>query len=179
MESLLKSMSNSNMTAGGGIGGSNANLYNLLQSMQGHSSAASLFGQNNNPSAVSLANLLRQESQTGLSTLRMQEGLNNRQSSVDDFLSLVAAGDIPHTDPSLLNIPLMQQQGGQEAAAKFLQQQILQAQASGNAALANALASRSLSNLHGLGDSSGQSSGQNKRKLDDVGDASEQGAAKK
>ena len=62
----------------------------------------------------------------------MQDGLDQRNSSVDDFLSLVAAGDIPHQDPSLLNVPLMQQQqqqgaqsGGQSAASLLAQQQLL------------------------------------------------------
>jgi len=173
MESLLKTLSSNNMRGaldggnannGAGGGNSNANLVNLLQSIQsnaggGNMSAASLFG----ASAVSLANLLRQESSTGLSALRVQDGLNQRNSSVDDFLSLVAAGDIPHQDPSLLNVPLMQQQqqqhqgaGGagsasqqqqQEAAVKLLAQQHLLQQASGNSTLANALASGSFGNL--------------------------------
>jgi len=161
MESLLKSLSNNNMrggeaSSGGTNSSSSANLNNLLQSLQssgGNISAASLLGAASGQSAVSLANLLRQDSSTGLSALRMQDGLNQRNSSVDDFLSLVAAGDIPHQDPSLLNVPLMQQQQqqgqqqGQDAAAKLLaQQQILQ-QASGNSALANALASRSFGNM--------------------------------
>ena len=113
---------------------------------------SSLLGSGNAASAVSLANLLRENSSTGLTALRMQDGLNQRNSSVDDFLSLVAAGDIPHQDPSLLNVPLMQHQqsnnqGGGDAAANLLAQQQLLAQATGNPALANALASRSFSNL--------------------------------
>jgi hypothetical protein len=173
MESLLQSMSNNNFH-NNGIGGnndtpdSNVNLNNLLQSMHGgsmlgmgdRSSAASLLGSGNGPSAVSLANLLRQDSSTGLTALRMQDGLNQRNSSVDDFLSLVAAGDIPHQDPSLLNVPLMHQQGppgSSEAAAKLMaQQQMLQA--SGNSALANALASRSFGNLQNSHHSGGMHS---------------------
>lgn len=173
MESLLQSMSNNNFH-NNGIGGnndtpdSNVNLNNLLQSMHGgsmlgmgdRSSAASLLGSGNGPSAVSLANLLRQDSSTGLTALRMQDGLNQRNSSVDDFLSLVAAGDIPHQDPSLLNVPLMHRQGppgSSEAAAKLMaQQQMLQA--SGNSALANALASRSFGNLQNSHHSGGMHS---------------------
>jgi hypothetical protein len=95
---------------------SNANFANLLQSMQAASQQQShnnlLNGNNNNnpcgpsSSAVSLANLLRQDSHTGLSALRVQDGLNHRNTSVDDFLSLMAAGDIPHQDASMLNMPL-------------------------------------------------------------------------
>lgn len=141
MESLLRSLSSQNMkkssSSSGTGGGSNANFNNLLQSMQsnlnnltGSGSSGNLLGSNN--SALSLANLLRADSHTGLTALRMQDGLNQRNSSVDDFLSLVAAGDIPHQDPSLLKVPLMQQQGqtgAQAAAATILAQQQLLAQA--------------------------------------------------
>jgi hypothetical protein len=201
MESLLKTMSSNNMRnstsmdAGGG-GASAQNLQAFLQSVgsRGNLSAASLFGGNNH-SAVSLANFLRQDSSTGLSALRMQDGLNQRNSSVDDFLSLVAAGDIPHQDPSLLNVPLMnQQQGGssQEQTSKLLQQQLLQAQASGNSALANALASRSVASMQSFGSEAQMNStspgtaalamaqaraNDAKRKYDDYGD--DQGSAKR
>jgi hypothetical protein len=173
MESLLRSLSSNNVRGNnnnnndGGGSNSNANFHNLLASMQGNglgrTGSSSLFGNLSNSnsnnanasSAVSLANLLRQDSSTGLTALRMQDGLNQRNSSVDDFLSLVASGDIPHEDPNLLNVPLMHQQGNaQEAAVKFLAQQHL-LQGSGNAALANALASRSFGSL-----TSSNSSGQ-------------------
>ena len=162
MQSLLRSLSNQNMQRStSGSGGSNANFSNLLQSMQNNfsnsgNSANSLFGNNNhgnnfnNASALSLANLLRDNSSTGLSALRQQDGINQRNTSVDDFLSLVAAGDIPHQDASLLNIPLMHQQhqqqygnhqSGAQAAATLLAQQQLLAQIGGsNSALASALA---------------------------------------
>jgi hypothetical protein len=159
MQSLLRSLSSQNMQKNSSGGGSNANFSNLLQSMQnnlnnGGNSANSLFGNNNqnnnynSVSALSLANLLRDNSSTGLSALRQQEGINQRNTSVDDFLSLVAAGDIPHQDPSLLNISLMhqqQQQGnnqsGAQAAATLLAHQQLLAQVGGsNSALASALA---------------------------------------
>merc|ERR1711981_1347853 len=50
--------------------------------------------------------LYRVHSSTGLTALREQQGLNARNSSVDDFLSLVASGDIPAQDPQMLNLPL-------------------------------------------------------------------------
>ena len=165
MESLLKSLSSNNVNVrggargggngnglDGGVSASSANLSSLLQSIQGaggggggNLSTASLLGAGGQ-SAVSLANLLRQDSSTGLTALRLQDGLNQRNSSVDDFLSLVAAGDIPHQDPSLLNVPLLQQQGGgssQDAAAKLLAQSQMLQQAQ------EAMASRSYSNLSG------------------------------
>lgn len=138
MESLLTSLSSNNMRGVGGLdaSGSNGNLAQFLQSLQqqqqqqragsgavgqgggpstgggmGSVSAASLLG-GGGPSGMSLADLLRQESSTGLSALRVQDGLNQRNSSsVDDFLSLMVAGDIPHQDPSLLNVPLLHQEG--------------------------------------------------------------------
>lgn len=102
-------------------------------------------------SALDIANLLRTDSSTGLTALRMQDGLAQRNTSVDDFLSLVASGDIPHQDPHLLNIPLQsvlhqqQNQGSNaSAAAQYLaQQQQLLAQAAGgsNASLSQRIAS--------------------------------------
>ena len=204
MESLLRSLSGNNMRNGGGSSGSmgqmaqnnnneggptsNANLSNLLQSMSnmqgglgGGNSMSSLLGSGNAASAMSLANLLRENSSTGLTALRMQDGLSNRNTSVDDFLSLVAAGDIPHQDPSLLNVPLMAQQannqgGGNDAASILAQQQLL-AQAAGNPALANALASRSLSNLR---NNSGQGSSLSlKRSYLDLDGGDGQGPAKR
>lgn len=102
-------------------------------------------------SSVSLANFLRQDSATGLSALRMGGGggiADRNSTSVDDFLSLMAAGDIPHQDPALLNIPLAAIQQQDAAAKAFLAQQqllLLQEQSNNsnsNSALANALASR-------------------------------------
>jgi hypothetical protein len=143
----------------------------------GNTSMSSLL-RGNNASAASLANLLRADnSSTGLSALRNSDGLNGRNTtSVEDFLSLMAAGDIPHQDPAVLNLPLSQlqqqqqlnnsnnnnngdHQGGDgnnnggtsnsEQAANIL------AQATGNSALANALASRSFgSNLGSFADMS-------------------------
>merc|ERR1719183_2892055 len=144
MESLLRSISNNavgnngnggnNNNSGNGNGGgdgnnnnnSTNNFSNLLQSMQGslnnlaNNNSGDNSGANlqNAQSAIQLANLLRQQNQndssTGLTALRMQEGLNQRNSSVDDFLSLVAAGDIPHQDANILNVPLLQQSQQQQ-----------------------------------------------------------------
>lgn len=78
-------------------------------------------------SALNLANMLRVDTSTGLTALRMQDGLAQRNSSVDDFLSLVASGDIPPQDPHMLNVPLQnvlqQQQGGNSTAAQLLAHQ--------------------------------------------------------
>ena len=172
LSSLWQSMQLQQQRNAGGGNGSAAQL----QQLQQQTSASNFFAQaaaavggssshgNNNSasSSVSLANLLRQDSATGLSALRGMSGDHRNSTSVDDFLSLVAAGDIPHQDPALLNIPLaaMQQQQQQQQndnTAKILlaqaqqqhqqQMQLLnlqqQQQSPSNAALANALASRS------------------------------------
>jgi hypothetical protein len=170
IDNLLRNLSGGNLggrnASSNGGGGSSANLTNLLQSLQGNlngmagsgNSANSLLGSGDAASALSLANLLRAESSTGLTALRMQDGLSQRNSSVDDFLSLVASGDIPHQDPTLLNVPLMQQNSNQNdnnAAAQLLaQHQQLLARVGSNSILANALASRSLGNLVGAGSAS-------------------------
>jgi len=160
MESLLRSLSNNNVKNGGNNDdgkSSNANIQSFLQNMQNGNSMSSLLGgQGNAASAASLANLLRENSSTGLTALRMGEGLNQRNSSsVEDFLNLVADGYIPHQDPSMLSVPLMHHQqnvnqggngNGSDTAAMLAQQQLL-AQATGNSQLANALASRSFGNL--------------------------------
>lgn len=147
MESLLRSLSSQNMKksssslAAAVNGGSNANFTNLLQGVQGNlggisgsvGSSSNLLGSTSNASNLSLANMLRADSSTGLSALRMQDGLDQRNSSVEDFLSLMSSGDIPQQDPSILNVPLVQQQqsgqsSGSQSAASLLahhQQQLL------------------------------------------------------
>ena len=178
-----KESENNNNNGGGGGGNSNANFNTLLQSMQsnlnnlgnsGNSTNSFLNASgnrdshshhdppgnsaNNISSAVNLANLLRpQDSSTGLTALRMQEGLNQRNSSVDDFLSLVTAGDIPAQEQSILSVPLMAQQqaaaNGDPQAAAFLAQRQL---------LARAAQSGSFGNLAGsLGSLGGNSSSNN------------------
>jgi len=134
MENLIRSLSSGNMANRANINGdSNANFNTLLQSM--HSSNNLLGG---TASALNLANMLRVDSSTGLTALRMQDGLAQRNTSVDDFLSLVASGDIPHQDPHMLNVPLQsvlhhQQNNGSAAAQILAQQQLLQAAHGGNA----------------------------------------------
>jgi len=171
MESLIRSLSSGNVGGRnglGGSGGSNANFGNLLQSMQSLNSAASLLGSGNDLSAanaMSLANLLRNDSSTGLTALRMKDGLAERNSSVDDFLSLIASGDIPHQDSHLLNLPLQnmlqQQQAAQQnnsgahAAVNLLAQQQLLAQAA-NKGLGNISAASLLNQISAVG--SGNSS---------------------
>ena len=80
---------------------------------------------------------MRVESSTGFSQLRVEDGLaNGLHGSVDDFLSLVASGDIPHQDPNMLNVPLqkvMQQAGiplSKTGSNRKLSQQQLSALAS-------------------------------------------------
>lgn len=157
MESLIRTLSNGNVNARNGMGGngsSNANFGNLLQSMQSLNSVGNLLGSGNDLSAanaMSLANLLRNDSSTGLTALRMKDGLAERNSSVDDFLSLIASGDIPHQDSHLLNLPLqtmLQQQqasqqnnSGAQAAVNLLAQQQLLAQAANKGLGSNSVAS--------------------------------------
>lgn len=202
-ESLMRGLSSNNNLGrmgsnnddyggnGGNSGGSNnsgpqsssANLQSLLQSMNsngnGSTSMSSLLG-GKNASAASLANLLRADnSATGLSALRNSDGLNGRNTtSVEDFLSLMATGDIPHQDPAVLNLPLsqfQQQQQQQQNSSNGNQNRNgeqrgdgssmnnnggttgtaanILAQATGNPALASALASRSFgSNLGSFAD---------------------------
>lgn len=166
MESLIRSLSSNNVAnKGNRSGGSNANFQDLLYSMQNNlngdrnNSANNLFGQ---ASALDLANMLRTPSSTGLTALRMQDGLAQRNSSVDDFLSLVASGDIPHQDPHLLNVPLqtvLQQQQNKSsasAAAQYLaQQQQLLAQATNNS---NSSLSQRIASFGGLNGNSSAAS---------------------
>jgi len=71
----------------------------------------------------------RVESSTGFSKLRVEDGLpEGAHNSVEDFLSLVASGDIPHQDPNLLQIPLqkvMSQHGSRILKRKLSQQQLV------------------------------------------------------
>lgn len=124
MESLLRSMSSHNFHTNATAGDSNSNFASMLQNAHGGnlSFANSAGVLQNNPSAADLANFLRQDSGTGLSAMRMQEGLANRNTSVDDFLSLVAAGDIPQQDATMLSVPLAQQQQRQRQQLPNLSQ---------------------------------------------------------
>lgn len=86
---------------------SNRTLDCLIQTMQTNKEPSGntsiLFGPG---SALNFSSMLKVDSSTGLTALRMQDGLTERNSSVDDFLSLVASGDIPHQDPHMLKVPL-------------------------------------------------------------------------
>jgi hypothetical protein len=90
----------------------------------------------------------RVESSTGFSKLRASQG--GHHNSVEDFLSLVAAGDIPHQDPSLLNVPLqkvMNAAGGTGGGATTRAQQQLLALASRASLAKQAESSASLSEM--------------------------------
>jgi len=124
LKSLIRSLSSGN-NLGKKDGTSNADFNQLLKSLQSTNSLAAAGASANNlfgagsASGMNLASMLRTDSSTGLTALRMQDGLA-QHSSVDDFLSLVASGDIPHQDPHMLNVPLqnvMQQQQAAAAAA--------------------------------------------------------------
>ncbi|KAL7458165.1 hypothetical protein ACHAWC_009701 [Mediolabrus comicus] len=122
---LLQSLSKGNLLKVGED--SHVALGNLLQSIQTdlhdeNSSSNNLF----DPEKF----INRAESVTGFSKLRTKDGLA-KGGSVEDFLSLMASGDIPHQDPSLLNVPLqkvMQQYG--VGAANSLKRKLSQQQLS-------------------------------------------------
>ena len=99
----------------------------------------------------------RVESSTGFTQLRVQDGLaDGNSNSVEDFLSLVASGDIPHQDPHMLNVPL--QKVMQQTGVKRAQQHLL-ALASQASLVRLAESSTNLSEMTALS---------NKRKLDDT-----------
>lgn len=113
----------------------------------------------------------RVESSTGFSELRALDGLaNGNSNSVEDFLSLVASGDIPHQDENMLNVPLkegMQQGGAGSAASKRAQQQLI-ALASRASLARLAESSSQLSEMASLYNSHCSSTAlKNKRKLDE------------
>jgi len=125
---LLQSLSRGNLFKAGED--SHVALGNLLQSIQ--TDLHELHDEN-----ASSNNLFdpekfidRAESVTGFSKLRVKDGISNG-GSVEDFLSLMASGDIPHQDPGLLNVPLqkvMQQHG--VGAASVLKRKLSQQQLS-------------------------------------------------
>ena len=198
IQNLIRSLSSGNVgnnkKDGGGAGAadSNADFNALLKSLQSNSNLAG-FGSMSGSSAMNLASMLRTDSSTGLTALRMQDGLAQRNTSVDDFLSLVANGDIPHQDPHMLNVPLqsvMQQQaaaaaaaaGGNQAAGAYLaqlqQQHASLGNLAGNASVQNLLsqlAAGSAGNLAAaalMGEQAGAAAGsgsRKKRKLDGDG----------
>lgn len=148
LQNLIRSISNGTNLRGLGSKSGSTSSSNFLSSNISNASftnpVAPANMSNFNMSALLNSNR-RTESSTGLTALRMQDGLLNnmrQNSSVDDFLSLVANGDIPHQDPHLLNVPLQsvlsQQQHASssnvnaKSAAQFLaRQQILAAATAG------------------------------------------------
>eukprot|EP00984_Skeletonema_dohrnii_P011849 scaffold4756_cov124-Skeletonema_dohrnii-CCMP3373.AAC.4 len=114
---LLQSLSRGNLLKAGED--SHVALGNLLQSIQ--TDLHELHDEN-----ASSNNLF----DPGFSKLRVKDGISNG-GSVEDFLSLMASGDIPHQDPGLLNVPLqkvMQQHG--VGAASVLKRKLSQQQLS-------------------------------------------------
>lgn len=117
MESFIKSLSSANLLKSG-LDSQQA-LGSLLNASSGDIFDAETFSK-------------RIESTTGFSQLRADDGLaTGIHNSVEDFLSLVESGDIPHQDPNMLLVPLqkvMQQPGvGSKGGSKrkLSQQQLV------------------------------------------------------
>ena len=177
MENLLRSLSSNNVKkdgggagTGGDLGTSNADFNQLLKSLQSTNSLAgagasanNLFGSMSGTSAMNLASMLRTDSSTGLTALRMQDGLAQRNTSVDDFLSLVANGDIPHQDPHMLNVPLQSVMQQQQATAAVQQGGGMNpaAQQAAGACLAQLQQQQQNGSLASLGSLAGNASVQN------------------
>ena len=91
---------------------------------------------------------------------------------MEDFLSLMKSGDIPHEDANMLNLPLQKVMGSGSLASKLSQHQLLQlASRASLAKLAqsNTSLSESLSDLAaGYSSSAGNSALKNKRKRYDT-----------
>jgi len=122
MESFIKSLSSANLLKSG------------LDSQQALGSLLNLNASSNNIFDAETFSK-RHESSTGFSQLRVEDGLaNGSHNSVEDFLSLVESGDIPHQDPNMLKVPLqrvMQQSGiGSKGSKRRLSQHQLVALAS-------------------------------------------------
>eukprot|EP00578_Thalassiosira_sp_NH16_P031510 CAMPEP_0181078636 /NCGR_PEP_ID=MMETSP1071-20121207/1592_1 /TAXON_ID=35127 /ORGANISM="Thalassiosira sp., Strain NH16" /LENGTH=745 /DNA_ID=CAMNT_0023159965 /DNA_START=457 /DNA_END=2694 /DNA_ORIENTATION=- len=96
MESFIKSLSSANLLKSG------------MDSQQALGSLLHANASTNNLSVFDSEKFSnRVESSTGFTQLRAEDGLaNGSHNSVDDFLSLVAYGDIPHQDENLLSVPL-------------------------------------------------------------------------
>ena len=92
MESFIKSLSNANLKHDSSAAFSS--LFSNLQKNSIHDFEDEKF-------------LKQIESSTGLSKLRAHSGLNSsHHNSIEDFLSLMTSGDIPHEDANMLNVPL-------------------------------------------------------------------------
>merc|ERR1712176_400219 len=90
MESFIKSLSSANL---------------LKSGSDSQAALGSLLNLNSSNNFFNAAEKISKkfESATGFSQLRVEDGLaTGSHSSIDDFLSLVASGDIPHPDPNLL-----------------------------------------------------------------------------
>lgn len=111
MESFIKNLSNANLK-----GDSAAALSSLFASMQ----------KNNSIHDLEDVKLGKIESSTGLSKLRSASGLNSsHHDSVEDFLSLMTSGDIPHEDAKMLAVPLKKAIGSGSLSSKLSQHQLL------------------------------------------------------
>jgi hypothetical protein len=135
MESFIKSLSNANLKSDSG-----AALSSLFQNIQNSMNEKNL-------SSTSIFDeerlLSRIESATGLTKLRAHNGLNEHHNSVEDFLSLMTSGDIPHEDANMLNTPLQKVMEGTSSASKLSQHQLLKL--ASRASLAKLAGSASLS----------------------------------
>lgn len=107
MESFIKNLSNANLTSD-----SAAALSSLFSNLQKNS--------------LHDFEEIKGESSTGLSKLRAVSGLNSsHHNSVEDFLSLMTSGDIPHEDSKMLAVPLQKAIGSGSLSSKLSQHQLL------------------------------------------------------
>ncbi|KAL3784396.1 hypothetical protein ACHAWO_012942 [Cyclotella atomus] len=110
MESFIKNLSNANLKTD-----SAAALSNLFSNLQKNSIADFDDGK-----------FKQVESSTGLSNLRAVNGLtSSHHDSIEDFLSLMKSGDIPHEDANMLNVPLQKVMGSGSLSSKLSQHQLL------------------------------------------------------
>ena len=110
IESFIKSLSSANLNDS-----SNAELTKFLSNLQKNSLHD--FGDEK---------FNRADSSTGLSKLRAHNGLNSSlHDSIEDFLSLMNSGDIPHEDIKMLSVPLQKAVGSGTLSSKLSQHQLL------------------------------------------------------
>ena len=164
MESFIKSLSNANMKE---------SISNFLQKSSTQDFTDDFM---HDVSSSGLSKLLESstglsklvESSTGLSKLRAISELNSSvHNSVEDFLSLMATGDIPHEDTAMLSAPLRKVIGSSDSSCKMSQHQLLKlASRASLAKLANkdTQLSESLSDLADVCNSVQQSSGSVKKR---------------
>lgn len=164
MESFIKSLSNANMKE---------SISNFLQKSSTQDFTDDFM---HDVSSSGLSKLLESstglsklvESSTGLSKLRAISELNSSvHNSVEDFLSLMATGDIPHEDTAMLSAPLRKVIGSSDSSCKMSQHQLLKlASRASLAKLAtkDTQLSESLSDLADVCNSVQQSSGSVKKR---------------